>query len=131
LFCDKGRAIWHFFHRFGHFLSNSQFEEARVSEARSGSRKKAKKRPLMQDIAILAGVSRTTVSLVLNQVETANIPSETQERVLAAAKELNYRRNVLASGLRSQKTHTIGFVSDAIATTIYTVRIIQGAQERT
>lgn len=91
---------------------------------------KQKKRPSMQDVATLAGVSRTTVSFVLNKVETANIPSETQERVLTAAKELNYRRNVLASGLRSQKTHTIGFVSDVIATTPYAVRIIQGAQER-
>lgn len=94
------------------------------------SKQKQKKRPSMQDVADLAGVSRTTVSFVLNKVESANIPVETQERVLAAAEELNYRRNILASGLRSQKTHTIGFVSDVIASTPYAGRIVQGAQER-
>lgn len=84
----------------------------------------------MQDVADLAGVSRTTVSFVLNKVESANIPTETQDRVFTAAKELNYRRNALASGLRSQKTHTIGFVSDVIASTPYAGRIVQGAQAR-
>ncbi|MCB9430894.1 MAG: LacI family DNA-binding transcriptional regulator [Ardenticatenaceae bacterium] len=94
------------------------------------SKTKQKKRPSMQDVADLAGVSRTTVSFVLNKVESANIPTDTQDRVLAAAKELNYRRNALASGLRSQKTHTIGFVSDVIASTPFAGRIVQGAQER-
>lgn len=89
-----------------------------------------KKRPSMQDVANLAGVSRTTVSFVLNKVEKANIPPETQQRIFAAAKELNYRRNALASSLRSQKTHTIGFISDVIASTPFANRIIQGVQER-
>ncbi|MEM7114307.1 MAG: LacI family DNA-binding transcriptional regulator [Chloroflexota bacterium] len=91
---------------------------------------KRKKRPSMQDVANLAGVSRTTVSFVLNDVRKANIPPETQKRVLDAAKSLNYRRNALASGLRSQKTHTIGFISDVIASTPFANRIIQGVQER-
>jgi LacI family transcriptional regulator len=36
----------------------------------------------------------------------------------------------MARSLRSQRTHTIGFVSDLIASTPYASRIIQGAQER-
>lgn len=84
----------------------------------------------MQDVAELAGVSRTTVSFVLNDTPLANnIPSETRERVLAAVKELGYRPNVIARGLRSSRTHTIGFVTDRIATTPYAVRILEGAQE--
>lgn len=83
----------------------------------------------MNDVARLAGVSQTTVSFVLNDVEGANIPPETKERVLAAVKELDYRPNALARGLRSSQTHTIGFVTDRIATTPYAVQILEGAQE--
>ncbi len=87
------------------------------------------KRPSMNDVAELAGVSQTTVSFVVNQTEGANIPPETQERVWAAIDELGYRPNALARGLRSSRTHTIGFVTDRIATTPYAVRILEGAQE--
>jgi LacI family transcriptional regulator len=87
------------------------------------------KRPSMNDVAQLAGVSQTTVSFVVNQTEGANIPPETQDRVWAAINELGYRPNALARGLRSNKTHTIGFVTDEIATTPYAVRILEGAQE--
>jgi LacI family transcriptional regulator len=83
----------------------------------------------MKDVAELAGVSRTTVSFVINKVPNANIPPETQERVWTAVEELGYRPNVLAQGLRSQHTHTIGFISDEIATTPHAGRIIQGAQD--
>ncbi len=88
-----------------------------------------KKRPSMQDVADLAGVSRTTVSFVVNQVADSNIPPATQARVQAAVKELNYRPNALARGLRSSRTHTIGFISDEIATTPHAGQTIQGAQD--
>ncbi len=89
------------------------------------------KRPSMQDVADLAGVSRTTVSFILNKVEIAdNFSPETRERVLAAAAKLNYRRNLIAGSLRSQKTQTIGFISDMISATAFTGHIIQGAKER-
>jgi LacI family transcriptional regulator len=83
----------------------------------------------MNDVAKRAGVSQTTVSFVVNQVSEANIPPETQERVWAAVKELGYRPNAIARGLRSNKTHTIGFITDHIATTPYAVRILEGAQD--
>lgn len=83
----------------------------------------------MQDVADLAGVSRTTVSFVLNDVPDNNIPETTQERVWDAVKELDYRPNAIARGLRAQRTHTIGFISDEIATTPHAGRTIQGAQD--
>jgi len=43
--------------------------------------------------------------------------------------ELNYQPNAVARNLRSQRTHTIGFVSDDIATTPFAGQMIQGAQE--
>ena len=87
------------------------------------------KRPSMKDVAELAGVSRTTVSFVINKVPDANIPQETQDRVWQAVAELGYRPNAIARGLRAQRTHTIGFISDQIATTPYAGLVIQGAQE--
>ncbi len=88
-----------------------------------------KKRPSMKDVAELAGVSRTTVSFVLNNVADSNIPPATQERVWAAVKELEYRPNAMARGLRSQQSHTIGFISDVIATTPHANHMIRGAQD--
>ena len=87
------------------------------------------KRPSMKDVAELAGVSRTTVSFVLNDKPHANIPQQTQDRIRAAVKTLGYRPNALARGLRAQRTHTIGFVSDEIGTTPYAGQILQGAQD--
>jgi len=83
----------------------------------------------MHDVARRAGVSQTTVSFVLNNVEHANIPEETQDRIWAAIKELGYRPNALARSLRSQRSHMIGLISDEIATTPFAGQIIQGAQD--
>ncbi|MEM7348505.1 MAG: LacI family DNA-binding transcriptional regulator, partial [Chloroflexota bacterium] len=86
------------------------------------------KRPSMKDVADLAGVSRTTVSFVLNGKSEANIPKKTQERILAAVDTLGYRPNAIARGLRAQQTQTIGFISDVIGTTPYAGQILHGAQ---
>lgn len=48
------------------------------------------KRPTSLEVAKLAGVSRSTVSFVLNRVEKANIGAATRARVLSAARELGY-----------------------------------------
>jgi len=83
----------------------------------------------MKDVAELAGVSRTTVSFVINDRPDANIPQETREKVLTAVSQLGYRPNAIARGLRAQRTHTIGFISDVIATTPHAGHMIQGAQD--
>ncbi|HEX2092375.1 MAG TPA: LacI family DNA-binding transcriptional regulator, partial [Longimicrobiaceae bacterium] len=51
------------------------------------------------DVARRAGVSQTTVSLVLGGNPRARIASATRERVLRVAEELGYRPNILARGL--------------------------------
>ena len=48
------------------------------------------KRPTSQDVAALAGVSQATVSLILNNSEKISFSNATRERVLAAARQLNY-----------------------------------------
>jgi LacI family transcriptional regulator len=82
----------------------------------------------IKDVASLAGVSTTTVSLVLNDVPGKRINSETRARVKVAAEELSYRPNRVAQGLRLQRTHTFGFISDAIGATPYAGLTILGAQ---
>ncbi len=66
----------------------------------------------MSDIAQRAGVSRPTVSIILNdRHETVGIAAETRERVLLAAKELGYRRNALARAVKTGRSQTLGFVA--------------------
>ncbi|GAA0896842.1 LacI family DNA-binding transcriptional regulator [Pseudonocardia zijingensis] len=61
------------------------------------------------DIARLAGVSQTTVSLVLNGApESAAIPEATRERVLAAARELSYVADPAALSLAKGNNRLIG-----------------------
>jgi LacI family transcriptional regulator len=62
----------------------------------------------MGDIAKKAGVSRATVSYVLNQRHQDRLQPETQQRVLEAAEALGYRPNLAARSLKNRKTHMVG-----------------------
>ena len=67
------------------------------------------KKPItLSDVAKTAGVTPMTVSRVVN--EDGYVSKETREKVLRIVKELNYRRNGLARGLKRQRTETIGLV---------------------
>jgi len=83
----------------------------------------------IRDVADAAGFSVTTVSHVLNDVQGKRIAETTRDAIRRAAADLEYRPNRLAQGLRTQRTHTIGFVSDSIATTPFAGQMILGAQE--
>ncbi|MBT2676830.1 LacI family DNA-binding transcriptional regulator [Streptomyces sp. ISL-14] len=65
--------------------------------------------PRSADVARLAGVSRKTVSRVLNN--EPYVSDEARRRVLAAADELGYRLNHAARALASGRTHSIGVVA--------------------
>ena len=62
----------------------------------------------LKDIARDLGVSVVTVSKVLRG--NKDIGEETRRRVLKRMKELNYQPNMLARGLASGKTYTVGLV---------------------
>jgi LacI family transcriptional regulator, galactose operon repressor len=83
----------------------------------------------ISDVAAAAGVSASTVSVVLNNVESARVHPHTRERIWKAANDLGYVPNGLARGLRLQRSDVIGFVSDEVATTPYAGNMILGAQE--
>jgi LacI family transcriptional regulator len=63
-----------------------------------------------KDVAELAGVSRTTVSFVLNEVQDVHISQETRQRVLEAARQLNYYPNAAARSLASRQAGAIGLI---------------------
>ncbi len=69
-----------------------------------------KKRITSFDVAKKAGVSRTTVSFVLNNVSGISIGEETRQRVLQVAQELNYHPDSMGRKLASGKSNTLGLV---------------------
>ena len=68
------------------------------------------KRTTAQDVAGLAGVSRTTVSFVLNNVPGMRISDDTRQRVYEAAKQLDYHPDATARRMVQRRTYIIGFV---------------------
>jgi len=68
------------------------------------------KRVTSQDVADEAGVSRTTVSLVLNKVQGTQISQETRQRVEDAAERLGYVPDAAARALASRRSQIIGLV---------------------
>lgn len=68
--------------------------------------------PTANDVASRAGVSRSTVSVVLSGHEgTIRVSEATRRRVLAVAAELGYAPHPIAQALRRQRSNIIGFVS--------------------
>lgn len=72
----------------------------------------ASKSVTLIEVAKLAGVSTATVNRVLKQ--QGYISAEAREKVLAAVAATNYRPNVVARGLRTQRSYTIGLMLTAI-----------------
>jgi LacI family transcriptional regulator, galactose operon repressor len=67
-------------------------------------------RPTSNDVATLAGVSRTTVSFVLNDRVDVKIPEETRRRVKDAARQLGYHPHASARRLAGGQSHVIALV---------------------
>ncbi|HWR15344.1 MAG TPA: LacI family DNA-binding transcriptional regulator [Terriglobales bacterium] len=102
------------------------------------SKKKARQRarvsigaakPTLKQLAERVGLSQTTVSLVMNGAEAAiGISADTRERILAAAREINYRPSFLARSLRTGRSYMIGVMVPAI-TEGYNVGVLGGIEE--
>lgn len=69
----------------------------------------APKRPTLKDVAVAAGVSKSTVSLVLRG--GGHIPEPTRERVRSAMRRLGYVYNRGAAAMREGSTRTIGVIT--------------------
>ena len=88
------------------------------------------RRARIADVAQLAGVSTTAVSFVFSGKDSGNVAATTRERILSAAQELGYRPNRVAQSLRQSRTHTIGLITDGIASSPFAGRLIAAAGQR-
>jgi LacI family transcriptional regulator len=84
------------------------------------------KRPTLADVAAKAGLSKTAVSLVLNNRPGSRLSEDAVTRIHEAARELNYRPNPAARSLRLGRTGTIGFISDEVTITRFASAMIRG-----
>jgi LacI family transcriptional regulator, galactose operon repressor len=82
----------------------------------------------IDDIAKTAGVSRTTVSRVLN--DSGYVKMETREKIIQAIKELNYTPSAIARSLSTNKTNTIGVIVPDINNSFFG-EVIKGISEVT
>ncbi len=79
------------------------------------------------EIAQICGVSKATVSRVINNLPQGVGP-ETRERVLQTIRELNYRPNALARSVATSKSGTIGLVIPDVSNFFYP-KIIRGVTD--
>lgn len=82
----------------------------------------------LHDIAKKSGLSVSTVSRILNKKSAKyRISEATEKLVQKTARELNYRPNQLARGLRLKRTHTIGLVAPDLSNPFF-ASIMKSAQ---
>ncbi len=82
----------------------------------------------MLDVSIRAGVSKATVSRVLNG--TGQVKESTRQQVFKAMEELGYRPNFLARSLANQTSNSIGLVVSTFDG-FYFGRLLQQASRQT
>jgi LacI family transcriptional regulator len=83
----------------------------------------------LKELAAHLGLSSATVSLVINRSPAAkSIPSSTQERVRQAARELNYRPNLMARSLRQKRSFTIGVIVPEVSEG-YAALVLSGIED--
>lgn len=87
------------------------------------------KKVTLKAVADRLGLTPGTISATLNNSPAAkSIPQHTKNRILAAAKELNYRPNFFARTLRTQQTYTIGLIAEEIGDA-YGSQVISGIEQ--
>lgn len=89
-------------------------------------RRADRERATIRDVAAEAGVSIATVSKALNG--RGRMTAETRERVLGAAKALNFRPNALARGLHTKRSFTVGLLTDDVYGR-FALPVMQGVTE--
>src|SRR5438128_3926353 len=88
--------------------------DCRMKAHKNGNRKKPRSVTL-QMVAERVGLTKGTCSAVLNKsAASRSVPPHTQERILAAARKLNYRPSFYARNLGVKRTYMIGVVTQEI-----------------
>src|SRR6202158_2648154 len=65
----------------------------------------------LADVARAADVHYSTVSRALDPVSSAQVNGETRQRVQALAKRMGYQKDMVASGLKRGRTHTVAVIA--------------------
>lgn len=87
------------------------------------------RRVTLKTIGEHLGLATGTVSAALNDSAAARtIPEHTKQRILNAARELNYQPNYFARSLRLQRTYTIGVITEQIGDP-YGAVVISGIED--
>jgi DNA-binding LacI/PurR family transcriptional regulator len=81
--------------------------------------------PTQKELAKLAGVSAGTVSNVISG--STRVSERARQKVLKAIKELDYRPNLIARSLKTNRTDTLGIVVPDITVAFFT-KILRGAE---
>jgi len=90
----------------------------------------AARRPTMTDVARLAGVSQSSVSLVLNKMVGARLSDATRERVMEVAREIGYELPAARRQERSApERNVIAYLVDEISTSPHPVVSLDGARD--
>lgn len=74
--------------------------------------------PTLQDVARIAGVSRSTVSRVINN--HPSVDPKTRQRVQRAIKQCGYRPHAIARSLATKRTHIIGMIIPEAVSRLFT-----------
>jgi LacI family transcriptional regulator len=82
----------------------------------------------LRDVARVAGVHPGTVSRALNPETRGLVNERTAQRVLDAAKELGYRPNPIARGLRTNRSHTIGVLVPDLMNPLFAA-VVRGIED--
>lgn len=86
------------------------------------------KRATVHDVAKLAGTSATTVSRVLSETEYP-VRENLRNKVLQAAKDLNYTPNLIAKGLKQNMSRDIGVIVPTITNPFYSYAVLGMEEE--
>jgi LacI family transcriptional regulator len=103
---------------------DDQVNSKRGRKPRQGGR-----RPTMTDIARLAGVSQSSVSLVLNNMSGARIAESTRRRILEAAQAIGYRLQTRRIEAGEGQPKIIAYLVDEISTSPHPVVSVDGARD--
>lgn len=83
----------------------------------------------LMDVASAAGVHVSTVSRILSDAPGLNVKPETRERVRQAARDLQYRPNIVARALRTASSGALGMLVPSLRNPVY-ADITRGAFDR-
>lgn len=110
---------------------------ARKKDVKRGASKKTSSYSLQQhksisqkELAQMLGLSPATVSLALNRFANSDsIPQRTKDLILATARKFNYRPNLLARSLRTQRSFTVGVIVPEISEG-YNATVLSGIEDQ-